>query len=97
MAHNMEFNLIAMASTGSVVAGLLNVAKEMKNTSEEFKKVEENIKRLTIEKSNFEKEITKSSKVIERAVELKNKEQALNDEYKRAVKQLELLNKKYVQ
>ena len=44
----------------------------MKNTSKEFKKVEENIKRLTIEKLNFEKEITKSSKVIERAVELKN-------------------------
>ena len=36
----------------------------MKNTSKEFKKVEENIKRLTIEKLNFEKEITKSSKVI---------------------------------
>lgn len=72
MAHNMEFNLIAMASTGSAVAGLFNVAKEMKNTSEEFKKVEENIKKLTIEKSNFEREITKTSKVIEKAVELKN-------------------------
>ena len=84
MVHNME--LIAMASTGSVVVGLLNVAK-----------VEENIKRLTIEKSNFEKEITKTSKVIEKAVELKNKEQALNDEYQKATKQLELLNKKYVQ
>lgn len=60
MAHNMEFNLIAMASTGSAVAGLLNVAK-----------VEENIKRLTIEKSNFEREITKTSKVIEKAIELK--------------------------
>lgn len=66
MAHNMGFNLIAMASTGSVVAG-------------------------------FEREITKSSKVIERAVELKNNVQALNEEYKKAVKQLELLNKKYVQ
>ena len=44
----------------------------MKNTSEEFKKVEENIKRLTIEKSNFERKITKTSKVIEKAVELKN-------------------------
>ena len=77
MAHNMEFNLIAMASTGSVVAGLLNVAK-----------VEENIKRLTIEKSNFEREITKTSKVIEKVVELKNKEQALNEEYQKATKQL---------
>lgn len=66
MVHNMEFNLIAMASTGSVVVG-------------------------------FEREITKSSKVIERAVELKNNVQALNEEYKKATKQLELLNKKYVQ
>ena len=66
MEHNMEFNLIAMASTGSVVAG-------------------------------FEREITKTTKVIEKAVELKNKEQALNEEYQKATKQLELLNKKYVQ
>ena len=57
MAHNMEFNLIAMASTGSVVAG-------------------------------FEREITKTSKVIEKAVELKNNVQVLNEEYQKATKQL---------
>ena len=87
----MEFNLIAMTSTGSAVEGLLNVANEMKNTSEEFKKVEENIKRLTIEKSNFERVITKSNKVIERAV---NQLEILEKGYRKQGKTNESLSKK---
>ena len=93
----MEFNLIAMATVGGAVAGLVQLGKGLKDTNEKYKESEELIKKLTLEKMKYEKEISKSSKAIERAVELKNKEQALNEEYQKATKQLELLNKKYVQ